>query len=359
MKRIAAALLVTFLPLLLCFFQRAICHAEDAIPARYTPILEDWNATTAEELRLNIIDFWARSIRRTDAENDHYTPEHYPLNIRFGGTTQELIADQQNWDLAVVSSKDVDLQTLADKGLIESVQHYPDDPHALHQWLLPEHLQAKLPQDRLLTYYVYVYDYDERTDDATLLLCRANAGDDSCSPNTFASAMMWKRSATIARNLEGIRLLPDLAVFLAWTEDELLARADEWDVAVIRVKEGDNLERLDQAGLLYDFSQNDYFASRTPIKPYEAGMPNNACLEFPIGVFSADGRNIGIPFADRWEGDDVGLLILNAKSPSLERAMAYAVHFIKSKEYSWTAEFKDWPHAAYGDICIYKDEMDW
>lgn len=128
---------------------------------------------------------------------------------------------------------------------------------------------------------------------------------------------------------------------------------------MIRVKDGNKLELLDQAGLLYDFSRNEYFASRTPIKPYEADMPNNPYFEFPIGVFSADGRNIGIPFTDRRDDDDVGLLILNAKSPYLERAITYAVHFVKSKEYEWTAESKEWPHAYFGDICLYKDEMDW
>jgi hypothetical protein len=221
MKRFTTDLLLTFLTLS-CFLLIATCHAEEPIPARYMPILEDWNATTAEELHLNILAYWNR------IGKDHVTPKNRPRNIRFGGTTKELIADQKHWDLAIVSSKDVDLQTLADEGLIESIQHYPFYQHSLYQWLLPDHLQAKLPQDRLMTYYVYVYDYEAETDDATLLICRASIGNDSRAPNTFAAAMMWKRSATMARRIGGIRLLPDLSMLLAWSEEELLAQADEW-----------------------------------------------------------------------------------------------------------------------------------
>jgi hypothetical protein len=362
MKRFTATLLLAFLPLL-CFLQLATSHAEEAIPARYMSILEDWDAATAEELRLNILDFWGRDLRKTDSDNDMYAQKYWPLNIRFGGNTKELIADKKNWDLAIVSSKDVDLQALADERLIMNYPNYPWGLKELYQWLLPENLQAKLPQDRLIVYDVYVYEYDVQTDDATFLICQEEVSQTNPPvPDSFARAMMWKRSATKARTAEGIRLMPDSE----WSEEELLDQAEEWDVAEIIIKKGDKLELLDQAGLLYDFSQNSYFTSRGSIHPYDVHYgEDNEFAELPNGVFSTDGRMIGIPCMVTMANDDkVGMLILNAKSPYLERALAYAVHFMKSQEYRWNAIERSFPEVFpdipdFEDIAVYKDEMDW
>jgi hypothetical protein len=367
MKRCAAISLLTLFALS-CFLQIATGYAQEAVPARYMPILQDWNAATAEELRLNIIEYWA-DIYPGDS---HFSSRRMPLNIRFGGTTKELIADQKNWDLAIVSSKDVDLQVLAAEGLIDETPHYPFHTHSLYQWLLPDALQAKLPQDRIMTHYVYFYDYNTKTDDATILICQANIGrkkNNPRSPSNFSEAIMCKRSATIARNVEGIRLPLGIEGFSKYTEQDLLANAEEWDVAVITVDQGDKLELLDRAGLLYDFSQNDYFASRTSMHPSDWYYgDDNPYDEIPNGVFSADGRMIGVPCKETSSTSDmagkVGMLILNAKSPCFERALAYAVHHMKSKEYEWTTEPKPWPdiypeYPDYKDFCIYKDEMDW
>ncbi|MEG1155957.1 MAG: hypothetical protein RSD94_08790 [Acinetobacter sp.] len=67
---------------------------------------------------------------------DRLNPRSLPLNIRLGGTTEELIDDKKDWDMAIVSSKDVNLQTLADEGL----------------------------------------NYNAQTDDATFLICQDNIG---------------------------------------------------------------------------------------------------------------------------------------------------------------------------------------
>ena len=32
------------------------CYAEESIPARYLPILQEWDVTTCEEVRLHIIE---------------------------------------------------------------------------------------------------------------------------------------------------------------------------------------------------------------------------------------------------------------------------------------------------------------
>ena len=75
------------------------------------------------------------------------TKEYLPCNIRYGGTTKELLTDWKNWDLAVVSSKDVDLRALVDqKDLIEKYPVSLTSDIALHQYRVPENLRELLPK---------------------------------------------------------------------------------------------------------------------------------------------------------------------------------------------------------------------
>lgn len=60
------------------------------------------------------------------------------MNIRFGGTTEELISEQENWDLAIVSSCDVDLKKTEDKSLVDGVGNCPFFAASLHQWHLSD-----------------------------------------------------------------------------------------------------------------------------------------------------------------------------------------------------------------------------
>ena len=192
---------------LTCLLLAATAIAEEAIPARYAPILESWNATTVDELYTNILaHFQASAVGGAS----HFNEAQMPLNIRFGGTTEELIADKDNWDLAIVSSTEIDLQAMADIQLIDFYGFAPQDGLAIHHWLLPENLQALLPNDPLMMHYVYVYDYDEQTDDATLMICQntlLRKGDYNRyrSPGGFAGQMLKRRSADSVRSLEGIR----------------------------------------------------------------------------------------------------------------------------------------------------------
>ncbi|NLO85972.1 MAG: hypothetical protein GX096_11190 [Clostridiales bacterium] len=350
MKKFVSFLAVTLL------FLASTALGEETIPARYVSLLQSWNAATGEELHLNILEYWTAS--DTDSSG-HFTPDHMPLNIRFGGSTNELIADKENWDLAIVSSKEVDLQALADEQIICHDEYNPQDPFALHQWLLSEDMQALLPKDLLMIYYVYVYDYDAQTDDATFLICQDDKNsqkDYSRNPENFAAEIMRMRSADAARSLEGMnqanawteeKLLAADSVNAtggmrpidAWTVDKLIANAEDWDAAIIMTDRGETLETLDAAGLLFDFSTNPYFPSRTSIRPYESDCGNNYC-ELANGIFSADGRMIGIPCVEciQEDADTEGMLIINAKSPYLERAQAYAVHLMESKDLIWTAE---------------------
>ncbi len=324
-------------------------YAEVDIPVRFLSILQDWNAQTPEELQLNIIEYWR--IINSDNPPNHYDTTHFPLKIRFGGTTQELIADRKKWDLAIVSSKDVDLQALLDKNLIEVYPHYPFFLPDLYQWLLPAEVQKIYPQDPNQTCYAFVYDYDAANDDATLLICKPNsATSNPPQPSSFAEEIMWKRSADTARALQGIHLIPQSA---AWTEEDFLSKADAWDVGLLTLKQGETPDMLAQDGLLYDFSQIQYFASRSSVKPTDISV------ELAKGIFSADGRMIGIPCvrvdSDGDEADTVTMLIINNKSSYIERALTYAVHFMKSTEYYW--HYLTDPENLPADIS--KDNMDW
>ncbi|MDD3410944.1 MAG: hypothetical protein PHY12_09070 [Eubacteriales bacterium] len=151
MKRLLVCLLALCL---LCGSSAALAAKKkepQPIPERYAAIGEDWNATTAEELHLNILAYQKNNSPEEPPAS--FTPTYRPCSIRFGGTTKELIEDKKNWDLAIVSSKDVNLQRLADEGLIMQRGYNPSNRFALHQWLLPAGLQALLPQDPLMQAY--------------------------------------------------------------------------------------------------------------------------------------------------------------------------------------------------------------
>lgn len=356
MKKNAALLMI--IALIGVFFY-SFSFAEGKLPSRYVPILEAWDANDGKELRLRILEYWNESLKHGSLS--------WPMNIRFGGTTKELIDEKESWDLAIVSSKDVDLQKLADEGLIMSRGYVPSDALALHQWLLSDALQNQLPVDPILMYDIYCYEYDALTNDATLFICQENMGQKKNSPrtpHTFALAILNRRSADKVRMVEGLSRVicssnamkgsPD--ELLQRSPDELLLNPKDWDIAEILIHDESELDALDQAGLLYDFSQDAYWLSRN--------------MEWPVpnGIFGSDGRMIAIPYVP-WRDTEPGsfwVSVVNAQCPNIPQALAYAKHFVQSSEwlYPFTTGKKsmdaDVPKEIqkYG-ICIYKDEVDW
>ena len=302
------------------------CLADDTISSRYLPILQDWDASTAEELRLNIIEHW-KSIDTTPDNASAWSPRIWPLAIRFGGTTKELIDDKKNWQLAIVSSKDVNLQELVDNGIIDALEgRSAANVTALYTWLLPDTFSYLKDPNKLMN--VFVYDYNSQTDDATLLICQpVPQRENPPMARLFAEEIMWKRSADIARAVQGIRVIPDRA---KWTEEDFFAYCDEWDVGILRVKEDQLPSILDQTGLLYNFSQIDYFASRPSVD-----MPRHL-KDIPNGIFNANNQMIGIPciILHVSDPDAVGMLIVNAKSSAIERSLLFAEHYIRSVDQS-------------------------
>ena len=163
-----------------------------------------------------------------------------------------------------------------------------------------------------------------------MLICQpAPQRENAPLPVRFAVEIMWKRSAETARAVQGIRFIPDSA---KWAEKDFLAQCENWDVGILRLPTGQTPSLLDKAELLYDFSQIDYFASGASVQlpVYLVNLANS--------VFNTDNQMVGIPcvtmYAD--EPDFVGILIVNAKGPNVERALTFAQHYMKSLEWTWS-----------------------
>lgn len=341
MKRISALLVGVFL----LFITSAIAD-NSMIPDCYIPILRAWHASNGEDLRLNILQYCKKDPTNYLSEQ---SPKTCPLTIRFGGTTKDLIDDKSNWDLAIVSSRDVDLQQLENEGLIDSSGYSPNAKVALHQWLLPETLKNLLPTDNRLMFYIYFYDYDDQTNDATLLICQKNIGKKKNNPrvpNEFAKVIMSNREIDQVRTVEG------LSHVNGWTQETLALDSDEWDAATFTLNAGDSLDILDQAGLLFDFSNDEYWITRA------------AEWFAPKSIPSTDGRLIAIPFVPFGgeESDPMQVFVVNAKSIYIQKAMDYAKHFIKSYEWIYDRlKYQDTPSEILNTlgISMNKDDMDW
>lgn len=300
---------------------------EQPIPDFCKPILEAWGATNEEELQQAILTY--REVNQPRDWESLHKGYRDTISIQFGGTTKELIASRKKWDLAIVSSKEVDLQTLADaEVVIRENWCNPGAFPALEQWAYPEAVQKKLPQDPLYYYYIYCYSYNAETDEAVFLVCN-----DRGIPwqKTWARQIIENRTPDQVRALEGLCRKIDWDNFgmpeLSDTEDDLIAAPETWDWAFLRIDKEDKLERLDEAGLLYDFSQDEYWANRDPQWEWDE----------PSGIWNADGSQmIAIPYHEwNYNGEnEISVFVVNAKSPFLARTLTYAKHYIKCNEWS-------------------------
>lgn len=353
---------LNFVWVLVCLLAFAILPAHAAqkeIPAFCMPILQDWDATNEKELQDAILTYWKDNMPR--GWDEMHKDAKKPLSFAFGGTTQELIKNHKKWDVAIVSSRDVDLQKLADAGTLISGAWTPTDEYPLHQWLLPEKVQSKLPQHPLYYYAVYCYAYDAQTDEAIFVICNEKSRLNPWKRH-WAKQIIEKRDPEEIRALEGIRRTVD---WRAYEKEELFPtpawladHPQDWDWAFLYTdteKVSEALEELDAAGLLYDFSTDPYWAGRNPDWVQ------------PKGLFSADGRMIAIPFREEiyTEKSETSLFVVNAKSPALSRALEFAEHYIKSYEWLHFVFETDWydPEIVktYGirNICLLKEDIDW
>ena len=103
MKRIFSLMLAIFVLWASWVYALAESEAYD-----YSQIWESFGVNSSEEMYEETLAY----LRSLDPGAWAMTKEYFPCNIRYGGTTKELLTDWKNWDLAVVSSKDVDCEHL-------------------------------------------------------------------------------------------------------------------------------------------------------------------------------------------------------------------------------------------------------
>ena len=355
-RSLAAACALVCLLACICLPARA---AQKEIPEFCMPILLDWGVTNEKELQDAILTYWKDNMPK--GWDEMHKDAQKPLSFAFGGTTKELIKNQKKWDVGIVSSKDVDLQKLADAGVLSSILCTPVREYPLHQWLLPEKVQSKLPQHPLYYYAVYCYAYDPQTDEAIFIICNDKS---RLNPwkTSWAKQIIEKRTAEEIRALEGIRRTIDWRAYekeeLSLTAAQLAAHPQDWDWAFLRTdkeKVSEALEELDASGVLYDFSTDAYWAGRNPD------------WAVPKGLFSADGRMIAIPYHERiyTEKNEMSFFVVNEKSPALPRALEFAEHYIKGHEWFDFACETDWEDPEIvktyktRSICILKEDIDW
>lgn len=367
MKRLLSVLLA-----LCCALMGMITPAYAAkkqIPDFCMEILERWGATNEKELQQAILTYWETN--QPNGWKSMHKTSKAPVSFQFGGTTKEVIANHKKWDVAIVSSKDVDLQKLADAGVIEYNPYasVPTEKPALRQWTYPEAVQQMLPQHPCYYYEAYLYSYDAATNEAIFLVANTKG-----RPGRWYSH--WITQLLEGRSVEQARAAEGFCQNVLWehydrtemslTEEDLVANPTEWDLAFLRIAPEDKLEKLDAAGLLYDFSQDEYWAGRNPVQEEldtleimaskdEYWVGREPSWNVPASICSADGRMIAIPYADHTYiyGNNIYVFVVNAKSPVLSNALAYAKHFIKTKEWY---EYGKWlKHSDFAEIKKYNE----
>ncbi len=354
--RRALAIVCVLACLLFCLASPARA-AQEEIPGFCKPILEAWGASNEQELQDAILTYWENN--QPQGWNHLHKGAKVSPSFQLGGSTKDLIANQKKWDIAIVSSKDVNLQQLADAGCIIRQEGHPLDRFALHQWLLPKAVQNMMPEHPLYYYAVYCYAYEYATNEAIFILCNEKGPSKYFRYNPWALTLLQSRSAGQTRAVEGICRTFDWAAFempeLSFTEEELIEQARDWDWAILHIHKEYRLEKLDAAGLLYDFSQDEYWTNRKP----------EWKRENPTAVFSKDGRMIAIPNGENlYNGpDERCVFVINAKSPAIPQALAYAKHYIQSYDWANALESSCNPELekkyGEGSLAILKEDVDW
>lgn len=321
MKRVLGlCLLLSFI----FVFSTNFAKASTAIPERFASFFEACGIKTEEELLEEIVpNFYSRAYEPVFFEHSVKDLQNHPVKFSYGATTKELISNKKKWDIAVVSSKDVDLQALVDKNLLRYTQIFPTEAFAVfHQCMLPEAALSILPgKETRWSYDVFCLDYDAQSDDATLLIFKLDSNAIATDCN-IGHAILDRRPAEMVRKLQGINLVK------YWTVDQLINRSEDWDMMMLSIptptaKLPDELLRLDEAGLLYDLSQNNYLASRQD-------MESKGWRTMPRGIFSEDGRMVAVPFQHASLGEDIQkVFIVNKKSAYFEKTLGFGELLMK------------------------------
>lgn len=260
---------------------------------------------------------------------DGYTP-NWGCVIKRGGDTRELIAQKKHWELAIVSADDVDLQRLADAGILHAYPYYyPDGAVERHQWLHRD-LWQLLPRATDKRYDVFIYD---RTDnDITLLLCNGStARKRGGNAQDYALTLLAARTPEQMRRTDGFALVQNLRPQQLLTMDSA-----SWDAAILIMDADDPLTELDQAGLLLDLRQNAFLAAHQPLVRKKNVAPHTLAA----GVYADDGRMLALPIAahvmDRnGSAQQLRVIVVNPRSSCISEALAWTEHHIRSVIWRW------------------------
>ncbi len=337
--------------------------AQQEIPGFCKPVLEAWGAANEEELMDALLEW--RKENLPQGWQSLTKGLKTPVTFRLGGSTEELIQTHREWDVAIVSSREADLQALAEAGLISCATGCatPVAFYALEQWAYPEAVKQKLPKDPLYYYCVYCYSYDPDTDEAVFVLWNTKDRPSRWGGHA-ARQLLERRTPDEVRAVEGLCRKIDWKKFgmpeLSSTEEELIAHPEEWDWAFLRIDTDYRLDKLNAAGLLYDFSKEEYWASRSPEWQWGGGIYNEAgqLIAIPYHHWSYDGY------------DTISVFVVNAKSSVIPRALEYGEHYIKSFEWN---EYGRHTHSSDPEVirklhnasfedgggAILKEDVDW
>jgi len=337
--------------------------AKKEIPDFCKPILEAWGATNEKELMDAMLKWREENLPKS--WRGQHKGAKTPIAFQLGGTTEELIKTHKKWDVAIVSSKEADLQALMEAGLISCAERWatPVTFYALEQAAYPEAVQQKLPNDPLYYYCVYCYSYNPDTDEAIFVFWNQKARPVRWG-NHAARQLLERRTPEEIRAVEGLCRKIDWENFgmpeLTATEEELIAHPEEWDWAFLRINKDYKLDKLDAAGLLYDFSQEEYWATRNPD------------WESPSGIWNEEGKLIAIPYRNLTydQKNEISVFVVNAKSPVIPRALEYGKHYIKSYEWHSFGRFTHYSdpermrklgikNFEIGQPAILKEDVDW
>ena len=266
---------------------------------------------------------------------DEFPPEMKNVVWRKGGTTQELI-DDQTWDVAEVSSLQVDLKALTDAGVIWRSDYLCPDASALNPMLKLDILRlvtAEGPADNPPNHMpestrIMAIPYRADGDDVTLLIFNGRKSLKEERLQLAANYVTWylqKRSPATVKSLQTL-------VFKDGGDMGMLSTSPEdWDIARVFASAVD-LAALDQAGVLTDGKAYQGFAEY-----YERLLPeyqglvtaeDGRMIAVPLisdsYSFGADGSIIPIPMIAKLE-----LLLINAKGSHLQEAADYVLWYME------------------------------
>ena len=263
--------------------------------------------------------------------------DEFPLSMldvvwRRGGNTQELISDL-TWDVAEVSSTEVDLQALTDAGAIWRLDYLCPEAYALNFILKPEIralVTAKTPAakpDRMPeSARIMAAPVRADGDAVTLLIFNGRKSVKDSRLQEAANYVAW---CLQGRSAEAVRTVQTLVLKDGGSTSELIASPNDWDIARVFHKDVD-LETLDKAGLLADSRAYSGLAEH-----YGRLLP-----KFQQVAAAEDGRMIAMPLtADA----KVELLLINRMGSRLQEAADFAL---------WYMEFLHDRNSAYVDTVV-------